>query len=226
MKKDALVPIAIIVGGLIVAIAVYVTFAPLGASQEVPTINPAALRALDSEDHILGNPHAKAIVVVYSDFECPYCKNFDTAVRQVLTDYGPAGDIAFIFRNFALTELHANAKRHAEAAECVARTAGNEAYWSFSELLFKNQPANPLAYSEYARAAGAAPQAVASCLQNTATNGVGARVDSDRENALLLGARGAPFSLLVVSGKTPVVLEGAWSYQDLNDTLREVLETP
>lgn len=223
MKNDTLIPLAIVFGGCIIAIAVYFTFASVPKSPEAATANPNALRALDTEDHILGNPHAKVLLVTYSDFDCPHCKNFDAIVRQVMTEYGPTGDIAFVFRNFALTELHPNARRHAEAAECVARAAGNDAYWRFSELLFKNQPANPLAYSEYARAAGAAPQAVATCLQGATQNGAGARVDADRQNALELGAKGTPFSLLIVPGKTPVVLEGAWGYQDLKDKVNETL---
>jgi hypothetical protein len=38
-----------------------------------------------------------------------------------------------------------------------------------------------------------------------------------------VGARGTPYSLLVVDGKAPVVLEGAYSYDALKDLVAKAL---
>jgi protein-disulfide isomerase len=221
MKASFVIPGAIICAGVILAGAVYASFK--GANPSAASQAASAAAAISADDHILGNPTAKVKIVEYSDFDCPHCATFNATLHQLVNDYGTGGDVAWIFRNFAITELHPNAKKHAEAAECVAQTAGNEAYFKFNDLLFANQPADPTKYAEYARATGASPEAVASCIQNAATNGIDARIDAERQNAIDAGAGGTPYSLILIDGKPPIVIDGAWSYADLKDQLDAAL---
>ncbi|OGG80871.1 hypothetical protein A3H77_02365 [Candidatus Kaiserbacteria bacterium RIFCSPLOWO2_02_FULL_56_11] len=218
MKNILVVPIAIVTAGIIVASAVYLSIgdftAPAGG-------NPSAVRAVDASDHILGNPRARVKIVEYSDFDCRYCKTFHATLHQLLDDYGTGGEVAWVFRNFALTELHPNAKKHAKAAECVAQTAGNTVYWAFADLLFANQPTNPLAYAEYAQAVGAISETVAACIQSASD--IDARIDADRKNALEIGAVGTPYSVLIVDDVAVATIDGAQSYADLKDAIDAVL---
>ena len=222
MRSAYTIPLAIVAAGLILSGAVYLTLkgdAPISPRAG----NPALMRPVDSTDHILGNPSAKVKIVEYSDFDCPHCQTFHATLHQLINDYAASGSLAWIFRDFAITELHPNAKKHAEAAECVARTAGNEAYWKFADALFQNQPALPTQYAEFARAAGASPEAVAACIQDAAAL-VGPSIDAERQNALDIGAPGTPYSLIIVEGKTPVVIESAWGYADLKDQVDALLK--
>ena len=82
-------------------------------------------------DHILGNPDAPIVVIEYSDYECPYCKNFDATMKQIVTESD--GNVAWIYRHWP---IHQGSFEKLVAAECVAKLKGNDAFWKYSELLF------------------------------------------------------------------------------------------
>jgi len=220
MKSSLTIPIAIAVGGVIVALAVYVSMpkvAPTSAG------NPALVRPAGATDHILGNPAAPVLIVEYSDFDCEYCKSFHETLHQVIANAGVHGKVAWVFRQFPLTELHPNALSHARAAECAAEVGGNDAFWKFADLLFNNQPVNPTRYGELARSAGIlGDTAFASCY-STASTTLTARIMADRQNALDIGAQGTPYSLILTPGKPPIVMDGAYSYDAVKDLVEQAL---
>ena len=209
MKSSYTIPIAIIIGGIIVAIAVYVSMPKHAATVSG---NPALVRPVGPSDHIFGNPAAKVMIVEYSDFDCAFCKTFNGTLHQIITDEGVDGDVAWVFREFPLTEIHPNALSHARAAECVAQVAGNDTFWKFETTLFDNQPVDPTTYGALAQTVGVTGEAFATCFAN-ASSTVQARITADRQNALDVGAQGTPYSLIVVDGQPPVVMNGAYSYE-------------
>ena len=222
MKSSTVIPIAIILGGVIVAAAVYYSTARPPPSTSSGTGNPALVRPLDSSDHILGNPAAPVVIVEYADFDCDYCKGFDSILHQIIANEGAGGSVAWVYREFPLTELHPNALKHAEAAECIAQVAGNDAFWKFADALFANQPTDPSRYGVLAAAAGAPADAFASCYSNAAST-VDARISADRQNALDSGAQGTPYSLILAKGRVPVVVAAAYSYDAMKLLIDEAL---
>ncbi len=223
MANKLTVPIAIVLGGVIVAIAVYIS-TPKKSSTGANAIHAELVRPVGSDDHILGNPAAKVMIVEYSDFDCTYCKVFDETLRQIVADEGAKGDVAWVYREFPLIEIHPNAMTNAEAAECVAKTAGNDAFWKFKTELFDNQPIDPTQYGTYAQSAGISGDVFASCYADASTT-VAARITADRQNALDMGAQGTPFSLILVTGKPPVVLNGGYSYDAAKALVDEALKS-
>ena len=84
-------------------------------------------------DHILGNPAtAKVTIVEYSDYECPYCARFHPVLEQVVSQSN--GSVAWVYRHWP---IHQNSMAKLVAAECVAKLKGNDAFWKYSDLLFK-----------------------------------------------------------------------------------------
>ncbi len=208
MKSSFSVPIAIVLGGVIVAIAVYVSMpkvAPAGAG------NPSLVRPVSASDHILGNPAARVMIVEYADFDCEFCASFNETLQQVIANEGASGDVALVFREFPLTDAHSNALKHARAAECAAQVGGNDAFWKFADALFANQPIDPSRYGALAKDVGIAGDAFATCVA-AASSALDARITADRQNALDMKAQDAPFSLILTTGKPPVVLEGDYPY--------------
>ena len=58
----------------------------LAAAQNQPTQetgSPEKVRAFSKEDHVLGDPNAPVKFIMFSDFECPYCKTFHETVKKV-----------------------------------------------------------------------------------------------------------------------------------------------
>jgi protein-disulfide isomerase len=84
-----------------------------------------------------GSHAAKAVIIEYSDFQCPYCGQF---ARETLPDlrrsYVDTGKVLLAFRHFPLEEIHKFALGAAEAAECASRQG---AFWKMHDLNFANQ---------------------------------------------------------------------------------------
>lgn len=217
MKSAYTIPVAIILGGILVAGAVYLSMrhpAPQSGAG-----NPSLVRPVSSSDHILGNPTAPVMIVEYSDFDCTFCKGFHETLNQLIANEGANGKVAWVLREFPLTEIHPNAMANARAAECVAQVAGNDAFWKFTDALFANQPVDPANYGKLAASVGITGNAFATCYASASTN-LDARIFTDRQNALDMGASGTPFSLIVVKGKTPIIMAGAYSY----DLVRQLVD--
>lgn len=84
--------------------------------------------AVVSSDHIRGNPDAKVTVIVYTDFQCPYCTRLDASMRSLMQ----VTDTRLIYRHFPL-EFHPQAASAAEAVECAG---GQGKFWEYSDGLF------------------------------------------------------------------------------------------
>lgn len=220
MRSSYTIPIAIVLGGLLVAVAVY---AVTPKRPSTGTGNPAMVRPVGAQDHIFGNPDAPVMIVEYSDYDCEFCKDFDETLHQVIANAGVHGQVAWVFRQFPLTEIHPDALKHAEAAECAALADGNDAFWKFSDLLFANQPADPAKYGAYAQQAGVPSEAFSTCFMQASTT-VLDRINADRENAFAVGAQGTPYSLILVAGKPPVVIGSAYPYEIVQALVDEALK--
>ncbi len=222
MKSTITIPGAIILGGIIVAIAVYFSVARPQHSTSSGRGNPALVRPVDTSDHILGSPLARVMIIEYADFDCDYCKGFSDILHQIVANEGTKGQVAWVYREFPLYELHPNATKHAQAAECVAKVAGNDAFWKFADALFKNQPVDPSQYGVLAASAGVQSEAFSTCYANAAST-VESRITLDRQNALDSGGIGTPYSLVIVKGKPPIVIDGAYSYDAMKIVIDQAL---
>jgi protein-disulfide isomerase len=86
---------------------------------------------------IRGNPNAKVTVVSYDDFECPYCSQVHrTLFPQLLKEYGDR--VAFIYKDFPLSEIHPWAIHAAVDANCLGAQS-TDAYWDFADFIHSNQ---------------------------------------------------------------------------------------
>lgn len=86
---------------------------------------------------ILGNPSAKVWMVMASDFECPYCKQFhDQSFAALKRDYVDNGKVRMAFLNFPL-QIHPNALPAAAAAMCAGAQGK---FWPMHDSLFAAQP--------------------------------------------------------------------------------------
>ena len=96
-----------------------------------------------------GNENAKVTVVEFSDFECPYCLQFQSSIQQMLKDYGDK--IRFTYRHFPLS-FHPNAQKAAEAFECAKKQGADKA-WEMHDKLFELNSQGQLGINGYKRVA-------------------------------------------------------------------------
>ena len=71
---------------------------------------------------------------MFSDFQCPYSKVFNTTINEVLDNYGDK--ILYVFKQLPLTSIHSKAVDAALASEC-ANEQGK--FLEYSDKLFENQ---------------------------------------------------------------------------------------
>lgn len=105
---------------------------PSAPTGQAPTAGPAP-EVDPKEDHIRGNVNAKVTLLVYSDFECPFCGRFVPTLEQAAKEYGDK--IRIVFRHFPLS-FHQQAMPAALASECASEQGK---FWEFHDELFKNQ---------------------------------------------------------------------------------------
>lgn len=134
------IPISIVVSGLIIAGAIYLTTNKQAPVAENVDATELKIAPIDASDHILGNPDAEIVIVEYSDLECPYCKGFHETMKKIMDEYGPTGKVAWVYRHFPLTQIHTQAQAAAEATECVAKLGGNDKFWQFTNTLYTGAP--------------------------------------------------------------------------------------
>ncbi|MBT4516971.1 MAG: thioredoxin domain-containing protein [Candidatus Komeilibacteria bacterium] len=84
-------------------------------------------------DWLRGDKDAKITIVEFSDIDCPFCKRFHTTMKQIITDYD--GQVNWVYRHFPLTNLHPDATKKAEAAECAGDVGGSDKFWQFVDAL-------------------------------------------------------------------------------------------
>jgi protein-disulfide isomerase len=108
----------------------------LGPLYKVLTLGEKQSAEIDGASVAFGNQHAKSHLVIFSDFECPYCAAREKAldVRNLLEHNN---DIEVVFRDYPL-QFHPWARTAAIAARCVYHLAP-EQYLDFRSTVFSMQ---------------------------------------------------------------------------------------
>jgi len=82
-------------------------------------------------DHVDGPEDAPLELVMYGDFQCPFCTAAQPILRRVRERLD--GRLRFAFRHFPLPEVHPDAERAAEASEAAAAQG---AFWPMHDALY------------------------------------------------------------------------------------------
>jgi protein-disulfide isomerase len=140
---------------------------------------------LSAEDHIDGPERAELELVMYGDFQCPYCAAAYPIVRRIRDQL--AGRLLFGFRHFPLRDIHPDAERAAEAAEAAADQG---AFWEMHDRMYESNGA--LSRDDligYTAELGLDSDRVAAELDASVH---AARVRRDVDNGLASGVTGTP----------------------------------
>lgn len=83
----------------------------------------------------LGRMDSPVAITVFSDFQCPFCKQQAMILRERVAPFEP--DVRIMFRNLPLS-IHDWSRQAAMVAPCAARQS-DEAFWILHDLLFQLQ---------------------------------------------------------------------------------------
>ena len=140
-----------------------------------------------------GAPTAPVTVYEMSDFQCPYCRQFALETfRTIEKEYITPGKVRWVFVNFPLTSIHANAVAAAGTALCAGRQG---AFWPVHDLLYTYQAIwSPLKepgafFLSLADSAGISKPKLLACVKAGTTV---AEIRSEAEGAERAGASSTP----------------------------------
>lgn len=90
---------------------------------------------LDDLDHARGERSAPLELVMFGDFQCPFCLGAQSVLRRVRERLGDR--LLFAFRHLPIPERHPLAPLAAEASEAGAAQGR---FWEFHDALYAIQP--------------------------------------------------------------------------------------
>lgn len=85
----------------------------------------------------MGTAGAPVVLVVFSDFQCPNCKQEEETLRQNLLTTFP-NQVRLYFKDFPLEQIHPWAKAAAIAGRCVFRQSPAK-FWEFHDWIYSKQ---------------------------------------------------------------------------------------
>jgi len=186
--------------------------AQLKAKYNVKVLLPPVRMAIDAEGYPARGPAtAPVTIVLFSDFECPYCQSVANTLAQAREEYGDK--VRLVFRQFPLTQIHPNAMKAAEASLCAADQGK---FWEMHDEMFKGgERLVPAELSRRAKAIGLDPAVFDTCLSSGKHQD---RIKTEVEAARAVGVSSTP--TMFINGRP---IRGAIPYADMSKFIQEDL---
>ena len=192
-----------------------------------PAVSPArdamlpatdSLRRLADRGRIQGDSTAKLWVVMISDFQCPYCKQWhDSSYAALRREYVDTRRIRLAYVNLPLP-MHANAWPAAEVAMCSSLQGK---FWEMHDAIFDAQTrwaplgAPAAVFDSLAVKAGVNVAAMRACVDSRTLRPL---IQADYDRGVAAGVNSTP-TFIVGSA----VLEGALPFPAFQHTLDSAL---
>lgn len=156
----------------------------------------------------LGSADAPVQIVVFTDFECPYCAETDPVLKRVYETSG--GAVSLVMRDFPMPNRLA-----AIPAAIAARCAHQQGkYWPFHELLFQNR--TQLTAENFRAFAGLVGADVAAFDRCVADPSIRAALDREVAQARAYGIDATP--TMFVNGR---LVAGTATFEQLSRLVAE-----
>jgi protein-disulfide isomerase len=101
---------------------------------EVRLVPPRETLVVQPAEPAAGPEHAPVQIVMYSDYQCPYCARVEPTLEKVKAVYGDR--VRVVFRDFPLSTIHPRAVDAARAAHCAH---DQDRFWEYHDRLFSKQ---------------------------------------------------------------------------------------
>jgi protein-disulfide isomerase len=180
---------------------------PANAVTAVPPVAQDSNVTLADLARIEGSASAPVWVIVVSDFQCPYCKQWhDTTFPALENEFVKTGRVRVAYVNFPLNS-HAHAWPSAEAAMCAGAQGK---FWQMHDAIFDSQArwsaasAPAPVFDSLARTTGVDMSRWRSCVSSGVTKPL---IQADFQRAAAAGVRSTPSFLIgdeILSGAHPI----------------------
>jgi protein-disulfide isomerase len=159
-----------------------------------------------------GPDNAKVTLVEFSDFQCPFCKDFFDQTEPLLTSTY-RDSVRWVYRDFPIASLHPQAEKAAEAGQCAFEEGK---FWEYHDRLFRNQGQLDVpSLKAHAAAIGLDANTFAACLDSGKYSQT---IQDEFKEGLGYGVTGTP--TFYINGRK---LVGAQSFAEFQKVLEEEL---
>jgi protein-disulfide isomerase len=164
---------------------------------------------------VFGPRDALITIVLFSEFQCPFCKRVVPTLDQLMQKY--PNDIRIVFKHNPLP-FHQRAKPAANFSIYAFKKGGHKKFFEVMHLLFESQPKLEDADLEaIARQAGLSPTAALAAVK---ADRYAAIIDADQQLASDFEARGTP--QMFINGRR---IKGSQPLETFVDAVEERLAT-
>jgi protein-disulfide isomerase len=92
---------------------------------------------VQDDDPIRGPKDALVTMIIFSDYQCPFCKRVEDTLKQVAAAYPQ--DLRFVWKDNPLP-FHPRAKPAATLARFAYKKSGDKAFWDMHDAIFDSNP--------------------------------------------------------------------------------------
>lgn len=220
-QNPYLVPVAIVIAGMFIAAAIFSSSGPTtvaDAPRQGGGLITAEVIPVTEEDHVYGPRDADIYLVEYSDYRCGYCGLFHDTIKEILEQYD--GKVAWVYRH---TPYQPGGMEAAVASECVAKLAGPDAFWDYTDAALQNTSGlNEAWHKAKAEELGVDAAAFAECYESDEFD---ERIALHTQNSQELGGRGTPFSVVLTREGNYLTIPGALPAESVALQIERALQT-
>jgi protein-disulfide isomerase len=162
------------------------------------------------DDPFLGPQNAPVTIVEFSDFQCPYCRRVQPTLKRLMETY--EGKIKWVFRDFPLRNIHPQAQKAAEAAQCAAE---QQKFWPYHDKLFAAAELQVDDLKRYAKELGLNTTQFDTCLD---TSKYDKEIEADMQDGQNAGVSATPS--FFINGQA---LSGAVPYERFQELIEAAL---
>lgn len=157
----------------------------MGQQQQILLVGlQSVVQISDEGAATMGPETAPVTVVIFDDFECPYCAKTVPLIKEVLSAY--PDDVRLVFKNFPLGR-HKNAQAAALAGLAADRQGK---FWPLHDLLFENHHSlSPQKIEQLAEQAGLDMERFAADRNDAKLR---QQLNADMREGQQIGVRGTP----------------------------------
>jgi protein-disulfide isomerase len=174
-------------------------------------LHPPKLEVATDGKPALGAASAPVTIVEFSDFQCPFCRQVQPTLKQLMTDY--EGKVKLVFRDFPLRSIHPQAQKAAEAGQCAAE---QQKFWPYHDKLFSAASLQVDDLKKYAQELELNVEQFTACLDSSK---YASGINADMQAGQNAGVSATP--TFIINGYP---LSGAATYEQFKEVVDAALE--
>ena len=194
------------------------------APAAAPTPSDKVKMSVGTGWYSMGREDAPVTVVEFTDYQCPFCRRFETdSFAQLKKDYIDTGKVRFVSRDLPL-DFHPNAPAAAMAARC----AGDQhKYWEMRDAMMLDTATDlgPESILKYGQKTNLDMTAFGACLKDKKYTEA---IKKDTADAGALGISGTPSFVIGKTAKDEIAgvrIVGAVPYSVFDSTIKDLLSS-